>query len=1191
MQLKYWSSEVRSSFMAAPSLVGAVLFALLGAHATTAIGQGIPCETNPPLVLNVAIDCDANTIVVRFSEPMDPVTTTDPGKYSLGPGNSVLSASLNAVGDVATLQTTELLCDAAYTLVIRSVEDECENVIVPNPAAVTLTCPPCKVSKWSQLPGFLVFPTAPQGRGGDRPSDFDWTGLMETGGTLEPNRLIAEDFRSDGRPILCVRWWGSYMPGFEPSAASNSFFEDGYVLSFFTDVRVAGAPSRPDRLLGTYLAPIEAVKITPTDFFGCDQTRIWQYEVRLEDTCLEHAEPDIARPHAFLERSNVVYWLAIAAEVGNRIKPLKDPDGAVVKCEFEPSGKRTDRHFWGWHTSPRQVEDVSVNGRTLMQGTNWIYPPNLWRPNEAFCNEIDQAFELLTFAPPCETNPPTVISVTVDCEKDVILVNYSEAMDPATAGDSGNYTLGGATINGLSLNAAGNQARIETSDLKCEGVYVLTIRSVEDLCKNTIVPNPTVRDVVCPPCPEPKVSKWSQLPGFLLTTTAPQGRGVDRPSNFDWTTLMQSGTQSLPPNAVVAEDFRSDGRPIVCVRWWGSYMPGFEPSFGATLTAVVPSFFEDGYVLSFFSDVRPTGAPSRPDRLLGTYLAPLRAIRITPTQFIGCDSNRIWQYEVALEDTCLEHAEPTIATPRAFLERSNVVYWVAITAEVGLRAFKTTDPAGNNVCHHELTGKRADRHFWGWHTSPIQREDRSVHGNVLMQGTEWIYPAALWAPNPPICNEIDQAFELLTTLPPCETNPPTVISVTADCDTNQVTVVYSEAMDPVSTANPGNYGISGGVGILGVTLNAAGDTVTLFTGDLLCSNIYTITVRGVKDLCTNVISPNPQSVTFVCPPCPEVKTSKWSQLPGYLVFRTNPNGRGYDRPSNFDWELLPPPGAPIVQPNVVVADDFVSNGRPILCVRWWGSYAPGYEPSAAAGFFEDAYVLSFFRGFIGGINRPEKLLGTYVAPIQSVRVRPTQFVGCDSNRIYQYEVDLKDTCLDHRFASIARPTAFLERTNGYYFLSIAAEVGHRVIPLRNNEGVIVDWAQERTGKRAQGHFWGWHTAESNRLDVSVTGNVRMQGMEWLYGNWMRNEEICGDIDQAFELLTGRLDCPNPPILSIVRDLNNVVISWVGGGFTLQATPALTSPAQDIVWTDMMATSPVTIPIVFTQNMFFRLICP
>jgi len=126
-------------------------------------------------------------------------------------------------------------------------------------------------------------------------------------------------------------------------------------------------------------------------------------------------------------------------------------------------------------------------------------------------------------------------------------------------------------------------------------------------------------------------------------------------------------------------------------------MPGFEPTSPTLTAAIPPSFFEDGYVLSFFTSVQPVGpgASSRPGQLLGTYIAPLSAIKITPTQFYGCDSNRIWQYEVKLEDTCLDHADPRIARPDAFLEVSNVLYWVAITAEVGHQVIRITDAAGN----------------------------------------------------------------------------------------------------------------------------------------------------------------------------------------------------------------------------------------------------------------------------------------------------------------------------------------------------------------------------------------------------------------------------------------------------------------------------------------------------------------
>src|SRR6266850_1628390 len=154
--------------------------------------------------------------------------------------------------------------------------------------------------------------------------------------------------------------------------------------------------------------PISAVKITPTQFGGCDSNRIWQYEVRLADTCLDHPDPTIATPRGFLEKSNSVYWVAIDAEVGHIIKPVTDSTGTIVDWVQEPSGKRATNHFWGWHTSPAHREDISVTGNVLMQGPEWIYPIDLWRVNPQVCNEIDQAFELLTTPPPCETNPPTV---------------------------------------------------------------------------------------------------------------------------------------------------------------------------------------------------------------------------------------------------------------------------------------------------------------------------------------------------------------------------------------------------------------------------------------------------------------------------------------------------------------------------------------------------------------------------------------------------------------------------------------------------------------------------------------------------------------------------------------------------------------------------------------------------------------
>jgi hypothetical protein len=946
--------------------------------------------------------------------------------------------------------------------------------------SVCTTTPPLpavKLAKWTQLPGYLVFTNAgqnPDMHGGDRFSDIDWVTLMNAGTNLiQPNWVIADDFRSDGRPILCVRWWGSYQPRFEPTT-TGIHFEDGYVLSFFSDFRPPiGGGSRPNRLLGTYVAPINAVKVLRTPFIGWDSNRIYQYEVALEDTCLDHPDPSVARPGAFLERSNTVYWLAITAEVGHRVVPITNATGQIIDWVQTQTNKRATNHFWGWHTAPTNREDRSVMGHVYMVQTNWVYPVSQWMSNPPVHMELDQAFQLLTAG--CETNPPHITNFNFSCQSGNLILSFDEPLDPVSATDLSNYGGPGIVSSAVLLNPS--TVSVSLILPPCNTLFGLCITGIKDLCGNVLTPGICI-DFYCP-CPQvAKTPKWQQPPGFLVFTNAgqnPNMHGGDRPSDVDWVTLMQSGTNLVQPNWVIADDFRSDGRPVLCVRWWGSYLPGVQPGF------------EDGFLLSFFSDFRTlSGGASRPNQLLGTYVAPQSAVKVTDTGFIGWDSNRIYQYEIALEDTCLDHGVPGLATPGAFLEQSNTVYWLAITAQVGHRVVPITNECGAVIDWVQtFSGRRATNHFWGWHTTPTNREDASVMGHVYMQGTNWLYPTNQWMPNALFHMELDQAFVLLTTNPP---------------------------------ANP--------------------------------------------------------------------KKVKWSQPPGFVVFTNSPQMHGGDRPSDVDWVTLMQNPTAFAPPNWVIADDFRSDGRPILAVRWWGSYLPGFTPG-----FEDGFVLSFFGDYrlaTAGFSRPTNLLASYVAPRSAVRVSRTPYIGWDSNCIYQYEVNLRDTCLDHANTNIATARAFLERSNTVYWLAITAEVGHRVIPIRNAAGEIVDWQQQTTGKRATNHYWGWHTSPIQREDISVMGHVLMVNTNWIYpfGQWQTNMTFHMELDQAFELLT----CPLPPTLHIERVGPAVEISWDGDGFRLQTVPSLGPPGPPYLWTDVPGISPVALPIG-PGNLFIRAICP
>jgi len=232
--------------------------------------------------------------------------------------------------------------------------------------------------EYGQLPGCRLFLNSTNAFGGDRASDFNWS-------SPQGSPAIADDFLADGRPIVKVRWWGSYLNG------HNLGDEDAFVLSLYTDFPT-NTFSRPAACLcATYIAPLDKISVTNTFLAGLDGKTIYEYSVDLCDTCLYSSitnGPAAPTPWAFLEMSNTVYWLAIEAERGRTFTFTTN----AVWTNY-PSGKSTlSEHFWGWHTSPCSNLDASVTG-ALTTNLSWTMNTNLF-------GELDQAFELLTFAPP-----------------------------------------------------------------------------------------------------------------------------------------------------------------------------------------------------------------------------------------------------------------------------------------------------------------------------------------------------------------------------------------------------------------------------------------------------------------------------------------------------------------------------------------------------------------------------------------------------------------------------------------------------------------------------------------------------------------------------------------------------------------------------------------------------------------------
>ncbi len=253
---------------------------------------------------------------------------------------------------------------------------------------------------------------------------------------------------------------------------------------------------------------------------------------------------------------------------------------------------------------------------------------------------------------------------------------------------------------------------------------------------------------------------------------------------------------------------------------------------------------------------------------------------------------------------------------------------------------------------------------------------------------------------------------------------------------------------------------------------------------------------------------------------------------------------GENIPSDIDWmHSMQSPTAP---PNWVIADDFRDQyNLPVITVRWWGSYLPQGQvvqhvaggppvPIPPAPGVEDGYLISFFKDIPGprfnpampttDYSRPGDLLGSYVLPYDKIRVKPTPYQGWDMHPIYEYEADLWAGHLDHR-SDYAQPDGFHQLPGEIYWLSIVAEVGHKIELVPDGTGGPDQWQSTPSGKEAFSHYWGWHTSPLERFDVATMGHLFMpptlppNPTIWEYEGWMPIQPQHYLYDMAFELLT------------------------------------------------------------------------
>lgn len=270
---------------------------------------------------------------------------------------------------------------------------------------------------------------------------------------------------------------------------------------------------------------------------------------------------------------------------------------------------------------------------------------------------------------------------------------------------------------------------------------------------------------------------------------------------------------------------------------------------------------------------------------------------------------------------------------------------------------------------------------------------------------------------------------------------------------------------------------------------------------------------------------------YFTPEIPPPVEPKWIQPPHL-------SGDGFDAASGYWW--IEQTESPV---NKVVADDFISDGRPIKALRWWGSYlderyAPEAQPDPQRVL--DGWFLSFHWAHPGisimdcppnvMFDPPPTVLGVYFVPVAAVHIERTGFLDCFQRPIYVYTVDLSRCCLlcselDPRFPTDippARPEAFFERSAARYWLDVVSVVGVTWTPPACSFADRILTGHVPSDITPDGQFWGWHTGKITWMpqgglawacEGRIIGLAPYPPMCWNYGNWTKIPWLCPSTPQ------------------------------------------------------------------------------
>ena len=135
------------------------------------------------------------------------------------------------------------------------------------------------------------------------------------------------------------------------------------------------------------------------------------------------------------------------------------------------------------------VCSIWVSAASELRGQNIIEP----QPAIAWLQSLPAAPSEIRLTTATDTNPPSILSASGTDTFTNVIIRFSEAVDPGTAGDRANYSISNLTVSAATLLDP-RTVLLDTSRQTTGTVYTVTVRDIRDIASprpNVIDPNPS----------------------------------------------------------------------------------------------------------------------------------------------------------------------------------------------------------------------------------------------------------------------------------------------------------------------------------------------------------------------------------------------------------------------------------------------------------------------------------------------------------------------------------------------------------------------------------------------------------------------------------------------------------------------------------------------------------------------------